>query len=111
MGLASVPNAEQSCMLASSAPTLPQASGLSAPSLYRNASPTSALAMTARSFLSAPPWSGKPRRHQGVPTTRVAPLTISSRSDRSDDRLRPPRLNKQWFFHLSPTSIAGLEIG
>jgi hypothetical protein len=42
MGLASVPSAEQNCMPASSAPTLPQASGLSALSLSRNASPTSA---------------------------------------------------------------------
>ena len=66
MGLASVPNAERNCMLASSAPSLPQASGSSAPSLSRNASPTSALAMTAPSSLSAPPWSEKRRRHQAV---------------------------------------------
>ena len=67
-------------MPASSAPTLPQASGLSARNLFRSASPTSALAMTARSFLSAPPWSERPPRDQGVLTTRAAPSTISSRS-------------------------------
>jgi hypothetical protein len=100
--LASVPNAEQNCMPASNAPTLLQASGSSAPSLSRNASPTSALAMTARSFLSAPPWSEKRRRHQGAPTTRVAPSTISSRNSRSTTARRPPRRLNKKSFHLSP---------
>ena len=96
MGLASVPNAEQNCMRASSAPTLPQASGLSAARLFRNASPTSALAMTAPSFRFVPPLSAKRRRHQGALTTRVAPSTISSRSSTSTTPSLPtPRPHTQ----------------
>jgi hypothetical protein len=44
--------------------------------------------MTAPSFLSAPPWSEKRRRHQGALTTRVAPSTISSGNSRSDREAR-----------------------
>ena len=88
MGLASAPSAEQNCMPVSSAPTLPRASGLSAARMSRNASPTSALAMTARSLLCVPQWSGKRRRHQGALTTRAAPSTISSRNSRSDREAR-----------------------
>src|SRR5262245_16539413 len=71
-------------MPASSAPTSPQASGLSASSLCLSASPTSALATSARSFPSARPWSGKRRQDQGALTTRAAPSTICSRSSRSE---------------------------
>ncbi len=85
ISLGSVPSAEQSCMPASSAPTSPQASGLSARRLFRSASPTSALATSAHSFPSAPRWSAKPRRDQGALTMRVVLSTISSRSSRSDD--------------------------